>query len=82
MAKTIAAVRETGFRLSDGVLGLEQESLGQRLIREREERFRRNEERIRREERDRERTALENKRAEGAGTVERDSISEGLSTLS
>ena len=35
----------------------EQESLGQRLAREREERLKRHEERIRREERDRERRA-------------------------
>ena len=46
----------------------EEESLGQRLIREREERLNRHEERIRREERDRERTARENKRAEGLKT--------------
>ena len=58
-----------------------EESVEQRLIRERKERLNRHEERIRREERDRERTARENKRAEGAGTMERHSISEGVSTL-
>ena len=76
MAKTIAAVRETGFRLSNGVLGLEQESVRQRLMREHEERVKR------REERDRERTARENKRAEEVGTMGRDSVSEGVNALS
>ena len=60
----------------------EKESLGQAFIRKREERLNRHEERIRREERDRGRRAREDKRAEGAGTMERDSISEGVKTLS
>ena len=60
----------------------EEETLGQKWIRQREERLKRHEERIHREERDRERTARENKRAEGVGTMARDSISEGLRALS
>ena len=59
----------------------EEETLGQKWIRQREERLKRHEERIRREKRDREQTARENKSAEGAGTMGRDSISERLSTL-
>ena len=60
----------------------QEESLGQRWIRKREERLKRRRGRLIRKERNRRRTARENKRAEGAGTMERDSISEGVKTLS
>jgi len=60
----------------------EEESLGQRWIREHEERVKRRRGRLIRRERHRRRTARENKRAEGPGTMERDSISERLKTLS